>query len=294
MNTAHTFRRIALLGREGNQSIIETLTNLIQHLSILSVEVVLETSTAALLQNTTAHQVIDAEQLSNHSDLLIVVGGDGSLLNAAHIAAAQNLPVLGVNRGQLGFLTDISPENLEEIDAVIAGQYREENRFLLSGNVTYGEEVLSEGVALNDIILLRGDIVRTAHFDIAIDGTFVCSQRADGLIVATPTGSTAYALSASGPIIHPKLDALVLAPMFPHNLTSRPIVAQGNSMIEIVISKDNTTELGISYDGGQRIETLPESKITIQKYTHPLRLIHPTHYDYFDTLRTKLHWEYSL
>lgn len=290
-STKPGFQRIVLIGRQGNQQVGKTLAVLIGYLSALDIDLVLETETAKLLPNKTKLTTVARKALSEHCDLLIVVGGDGSLLNAAHTATEQKIPVLGINRGQLGFLADIHPDQFSQIHAVIQGEYQKEERFLITATVSHHDKTIAQDIALNDIVLLRGDIVRIANFDIYIDGQFVCNQRADGLIVATPTGSTAYALSGGGPILHPKLNALVIVPMFSHTLTTRPLVSEGDSVIDVLISENSTTSLGISYDGGQRIPIPVGSKISIQKHPDKLQLVHPTHYNYFDTLRNKLHWE---
>ena len=199
--------------------------------------------------------------------------------------------MLGINRGRLGFLTDISPNEFEKIETILKGNYKEEMRFLLGMKAKHDNKVIARGVAINDIVLLPGDIAKMIEFDIYVNDEFVCHQRADGLIVTTPTGSTAYALSGGGPILHPQLDAVALIPMFPHTLSSRPIVIDGDSEIKIGISRENEVSPYVSYDGQPRAPLLPEGSIYISKYQHQLRLIHPRDYNYYDTLRRKLDWE---
>jgi NAD+ kinase len=213
------------------------------------------------------------------------------LLTAARLASEKNLPVLGINRGRLGFLTDIKPDEFSEIEQIIKGYYREEKRFLLNADILSDKKVIHHQTALNDIVLLPGDVAHMIEFSIEIDGQLMCTQRADGLIVATPTGSTAYALSGGGPILHPQLDAVVLVPMFPHKLTSRPIVISGNSDIKISIDKTNETSPRLSADGEDYISLNTDHIIHIHKNKNPLTLIHPESYQYFSTLRTKLQWE---
>ncbi|OGT64547.1 MAG: hypothetical protein A3J38_09440 [Gammaproteobacteria bacterium RIFCSPHIGHO2_12_FULL_45_9] len=221
-------------------------------------------------------------------DVLIVVGGDGSLLHAARLAVDQHIPVLGINRGRLGFLTDIKPHALEAIQPILAGHYVSETRFLLE--VQHPEITLNSTIALNDVVLSPGKLAQLIEFDIWINQQFVCHQRADGLIIATPTGSTAYALSAGGPILHPTLPALVLVPMFPHTLSSRPIVVESHSEIELRISPDQTAP-SFSCDGHQRFSATPGSILRVRKKETPLTLIHPTDYNYYEVLREKLGWE---
>lgn len=285
-----SFNRVALMGREGFNGVPETLSALVDYLLFLKKEVILEKNAAHTIK---MHQlpIIPAEQLKEKIDLLIVVGGDGSLLNAAQIAVPQGLPVLGINRGRLGFLTDIPPNEFKKIENILKGNYKEEMRFLLDMKAKHNNKIIARGIALNDVVLLPGDIAKMIEFDIYINDEFVCHQRADGLIVATPTGSTAYALSGGGPILHPKLNAVALVPMFPHALSSRPIVIDGDSKIKINISNKNDVSPYVSHDGQPRVPLLPEGSIHINKYQHSLRLIHPRDYNYYDILRRKLDWE---
>lgn len=286
-----TFQRIALMGREGVEGLLETLNALKTYLLSLNHPIVIEESTAHFFKGVNNVSVVPSDQLNKHTDLLIVVGGDGSMLSASHIAVPQQLPVLGINRGRLGFLTDIHPNQLTKIQEILAGRYQEESRFLLKRTLDANSENIPTELALNDVVLLPGNVAKMIEFDVYIDQEFVCSQRADGLIVSTPTGSTAYALSGGGPILHPRLDAIVLVPMFPHTLSSRPIVVQGNSMIKIVISPNNDVIPHVSCDGLNRIDVPPGSTLHISKNDKQLRLIHPEDYNYYDTLRHKLDWE---
>ena len=288
------FKRIAIISRHESPAICETLSALIDYVHGLNVEAVLEAETARMLAKKSL-PVVPVELLSEYSELLVVVGGDGSLLQAAHIATQQNLPILGINRGRLGFLTDILPDHLDKVGEVLAGHYQEEQRFLLTSSVRChsapGNPRIIENDALNDIVLMRGDVARMLEFDIYINEQFMCNQRADGLIISTPTGSTAYALSGGGPILHPKLDAIVIVPMFPHTLTSRPIVIDGNNIIDIAISPHDETLPGLTHDGRHHVPVSPKDQINIRKKTASLRLIHPLDYNYFQTLQSKLYWE---
>lgn len=284
------FHRIALIGREGVDGVPETLQALKEYLLSLN-RIVLIEEHAAHMMNGHDLTVLSASQLKKKADLLIVVGGDGSLLNAAHIAVPQKIPVLGINRGRLGFLTDIPPNEFQKINAILEGDYKEETRFLLKMTAEYKGEIITNGIALNDVVLLPKDVAKMIEFDILINDDFVCSQRADGLIVTTPTGSTAYALSGGGAILHPQLDAIALVPMFPHTLSSRPIVVQAHSQIKINISNKNDVSPSVSNDGQYCVALTAGGSISIHKYKHPLRLIHPTDYNYYYTLRRKLDWE---
>lgn len=290
MRSKNAFRKIGLIGRTSIIGIEEPIANLLKFLLSLGCEVIVDSETATLLK-THQHKIADKHNLASQVDLIIVVGGDGSLLNAAHYAAPSNVPVLGVNRGTLGFLTDINPEQLEPIADILKGDYIEENRFMLQAQVPVtpaSEEIVS---ALNDVVLSPGEKTRMIKFEVLINNQFVYSLRADGLIIATPTGSTAYALSGGGPIIHPKVNAIVLVPMSPHTLSSRPIVVDAESKIDIIISEENPCAPHLSCDGQEQLLVEPGSKITINKSAHHLRLIHLTSYTYYETLRTKLHWK---
>lgn len=284
------FRNIGLLGRMGSVQVVETLRRLKAFLTNEGYAVVLEESTANVMPGHNA-QVASKKLLGEICDLVIVVGGDGSLLGAARALAGRNVPVLGVNRGRLGFLTDIMPTELEQqVGEVLSGKYMEESRFLLDAHVKRDGEPIGTGCGLNDIVLHPGKSTRMIGFDLYIEGQFVNSQRSDGLIVATPTGSTAYALSAGGPIMHPRLDAIVLVPMFPHTLSSRPIVVDGNSEIKIVISEHNETYPHVSCDGQTHITCAPGDSVTIVKKPHRLRLIHPINHNFYQICRDKLGW----
>jgi len=285
-----TFKTIGLIGRQRQEDISDTLLILKNFLIARKHTVFVEIDTARYLPDNNM-QVCRREDLGENCDLVIVVGGDGSLLNAARAVVDHKTPVLGINRGRLGFLTDIKPQELEtKVGAVLDGYYIEEQRFLLSTHIEYQGKKLAKDIALNDIVLMPGDVAHMIEFAIHIDKHFVCSQRADGLIVATPTGSTAYSLSGGGPILHPQLDAVALVPMFPHTLSARPIVINANSSIKIHVAANNEVSPRLSCDGQARVEVPIGATIHIEKKAEQLTLIHPQDYNYFETLRTKLHW----
>ena len=286
------FTHIVVYGRQraGTDGFAHTLNTLVDFLREKNVALSIETETAAALPNNSL-PTVSINQLNGHCDLMIVIGGDGSLLHAAHSAVEQDIPVIGINRGSLGFLTDIAPNDISaQLGDVLAGNFREESRFLLSASLENGPSQ----VALNDVVLVPGNIAQMIEFEITIDGEAVSQQRADGLIIATPTGSTAYALSGGGPIIHPALDALVLVPMFPHTLSSRPIVVAASSTIAVTIASHMKTNPSISCDGSQSIPVPAGTCFTIAKLPRALKLIHPIAYNYYETLRSKLKWETKL
>ena len=236
------------------------------------------------------HTVVDRDTLAGSCDLAIVVGGDGTLLNAARSLAECGVAVLGVNLGRLGFLVDVSPEEMpDQLDRILAGDFTEEQRTLLHMTVTRDGKVLGESAALNDVVVHKKDIARMIELDTYIDRHFLNTNRSDGLIISTPTGSTAYALSGGGPILHPRLDAITLVPICPHTLSNRPIVLHDESTIEIVIHK-GTLEATVSCDGQVNQSLEADDLITVRKHDHALRLLHPPGHDYFAVLREKLRW----
>lgn len=285
------FKRVILYARQyrANAGVTETLHRLVEFLNPL-VEAYLDEDTAASFAINLP--VLPREKMGKRGDLIVVVGGDGSLLSAARMAVTVNVPVIGINRGRLGFLTDISPQNIETaLKEVLAGDYIEERRFLLHTSIHNDKNVYFEGNALNDVVLNRGDATHLIEFDIVINQQLVSRYRADGLIISTPTGSTAYALSAGGPIMHPKLNAIVIVPMFSHSLSSRPLVIDGEEKIELKISAINESDLKISCDGHESRIVKAGQSVTIEKNKALLRLLHPKDYHYYDTLRIKLGWE---
>ena len=288
------FRNIGLIGRLGSGQVVDTVRRLKRFLLDNGHTVVLEDAVADLLPGHQL-QVCTRKMMGEICDLVIVVGGDGSLLGAARALCRFDVPVLGVNRGGLGFLTDISPDELEErVGDVLAGKYLVESRFLLDAFVCRDDEQLGSSEALNDVVLHPGKSARMIEFELRVDGQFVYSQKSDGLIVATPTGSTAYSLSAGGPIMHPKLDAVVLVPMFPHTLSSRPIVVDGNSELRVRISKQNGIYPQVSCDGQVHIACAPGDTLIIRKKPQKLRLIHPLDHNFYSICRSKLGWSSRL
>ncbi|ASQ44808.1 NAD(+) kinase [Legionella clemsonensis] len=286
------FKRVILYARQhrANQGVNESLHRLVDFLHHEKVDAYLDIDTAT-------HFDVDLPTLDRHlmgkkQDLIVVVGGDGSLLSAARMAIKVNVPVIGINRGRLGFLTDISPQNIEPyLGAVLNGKYEEEHRFLLHTSIHDGETIYFQGDALNDVVLGRGNETHLIEFDVFINQRFVSRYRSDGMILATPTGSTAYALSAGGPIMHPQLNAIVLVPMFSHSLSSRPFVVDGEVKIDLKISERNESDLRISCDGHESRLVKPGQLVSIEKNAQHLRLLHPIDYHYYDTLRIKLGWE---
>lgn len=288
---AFTFNQIGIVGTHRNPLVAETVQQLLNLLLEWGVKVMIEEESAAALGDVGKAYAMPLDTMIKACDLAIAVGGDGNLLNAARQFSVHNVPVLGINRGQLGFLTDIKPELLEaQLKPILMGEFREEKRFLIEASVKQEGVYADQGNALNDIVLFPGEVAQLIEFELFIDKQFVYSQRSDGLIISTPTGSTAYSLSAGGPLIQPHLNVLVLVPMFPHTLTSRPIVIDADSEILIQVAEHNKTHPRLSYDGQSHTALVPGAQIKIRKQARPLRLIHPFSHDYYAVLRTKLHW----
>nr|WP_010130615.1 NAD(+) kinase [Microbulbifer agarilyticus] len=285
------FQNIGLIGRKGSGSAAISLRRLMAFLEREGYSVVLEKDTANSVVGHKA-RVSSKDKLGELCDLVIVVGGDGSLLAAARALAKFSVPLLGINRGRLGFLTDITPDEIEQkVAEVLAGKYMAESRFLLDMSVTRDGKPIGKGSSLNDVVIHPGEYIRMIEFDLFIDGQFVYTQRSDGLIVSTPTGSTAYALSGGGPIMHPKLDAIVVVPLNPHTLSSRPIVVEGSSEFKIIVSGHNTTHSYVTCDGHDQVITEPGDVIRIHKKPHRLTLIHPIDHNFYETCRSKLNWQ---
>ncbi len=213
------------------------------------------------------------------------------MLNAARSLAEHDVWLLGINLGRLGFLTDISRTDIKKyLDEIFAGEYQQEERFMLRATIIRNQEEILEEKALNDVVVHKWKIARLVEYNTYVDGAFVNTQRSDGLIVSTPTGSTAYALSGGGPILHPSLNAIVLVPICPHTLSNRPIAVSGGSRVEIELDKEQDTIAQLTCDGQTTLELRPGDRIIISRKNRPIRLIHPADHDYYTTLRTKLHW----
>jgi len=289
-----SFRNIGLIGRLGSTRVVDTLKRLIRLLETRGHHVIIEDRTATVLLD---HGHVEASRrtMGQLCDLVIVVGGDGSLLGAARTLCHSGTLVLGVNRGRLGFLTDISPDELEaRVGEVLDGRYEVEERFLLDAELYREGSLVGSGDALNEVVVHPGKAVRMIEFELFIDGQFVYSQRSDGLIIATPTGSTAYSLSGGGPIMHPRLDVVTLVPMFPHTLSSRPIVIDAASEIRIHIGETNQTYPHISCDGQTRAVSKPDDVLVIRRKPQRVQLVHPLGHNFYEVLRSKLGWSNRL
>jgi NAD+ kinase len=283
------FARVGLIGKSGDRNVSATLRALAALLEQRGLDIRVDDGTADMLAQS-AHPAVPREALARECDLAIVVGGDGTLLNAARSLTDSGCAVLGVNLGRLGFLVDVSPDEMDaQIGRILDGEFIEERRTLLHAAVTRNGVAVGANTALNDVIVHKKDIARMIELDTWIDNHFLNRNRSDGLIIATPTGSTAYALSGGGPILHPNLHAITLVPICPHTLSNRPIVINHDSFIEILVH-EGALQAQISCDGQVSLGLEPGDRITIRRHEKVLRLIHPPGHDYFDILRRKLRW----
>ncbi len=289
-----SFQCVGLVGRSQHEDAAPVLNELVRLLQSRGAEILLEQRLAELLP-VAGFSACALEDIGEKADLVIVVGGDGSLLGAARTLARSDVAVLGVNRGRLGFLTDINPDDVHaQVGAVLDGEFTHEKRFLLDAKVMRDGAVVGRADALNDVVVNSGTSAQMIELELYIDDTFVYRQRADGLIVSTPTGSTAYSLSGGGPIMHPALDAVVLVPMFPHALSSRPIVVDGNSEIRIDVLSRNRIHPPVTCDGQVNMTARPGDSVVIRKKPEKLTLLHPVGHSFYASCRDKLRWSNAL
>jgi len=283
------FTTVALWGRLGERSVAEPASQVLAHLRKRGITV-LASATADAARQLTGATHVDERELAARADLVVAIGGDGTLLHAARHVAARDVPLVGINRGRLGFLTDVLPEQmLDAIDAILGGDYLAERRLMVAARLREN----SDGdalFALNDVVLQKGDTGRLVDFRTEVDGTYVNTHRGDGLIVATPTGSTAYALSCSGPIIQPNVDALVMVPICPHTLSDRPLVLPSSSTIRITLDNDGGSVAHVVCDGEPLGRMNAGDTLTISLAREAVTLLHPRDYNYYELLRSKLNW----
>ncbi|NLS14106.1 NAD(+) kinase [Vibrio sp. SM6] len=289
------FNVIAIIGKPRNQQAVQTHRDLYEWLIAMEYEVLIDDRLANTLTDVPKAHFASLVDLGQRADLAIVVGGDGNMLGAARILSRFDISVIGVNRGNLGFLTDLDPDNFHQpLQTVLDGHFIAEERFLLEAEIHRHDQVKSRNAALNEVVLHAGQVAHMIEFEVYIDNSFAFSLRADGLIVATPTGSTAYSLSGGGPILSPSLNAMSLVPMFPHTLSSRPLVVDGKRQIKLVVSPENRGTQEISCDGQVSLPVTPGDEILIFQSPNVLKLIHPQGYSYYHVLRNKLGWSSKL
>lgn len=291
MTTTPLFKTVALIGKYNSQEIGDSLDTLSKYFKSKGSKVLIEQQTAFLLDYE-GDNVASLSEIGKNSDLAVVLGGDGTMLNIARVLAVYDVPVIGVNRGHLGFLTDLSTHNMiEHFDEILAGNYYTEDRILLQTSVIREDEIVFKSVAFNDAVIDKGSVSRLIEFEMRINNQFVYSQHSDGLIISSPTGSTAYALSAGGPIVHPSLNAIIMAPICPHTLTNRPLVVNSNSVIDIMML--HCADGRVHVDGHYHFDLLAQDCVRIEPYQHNIKLLHPNTHDYYQTLRIKLNWGFN-
>lgn len=283
------FKTIALVGKYENATPEEShLTDLADFLRQRGYVVLIAHNTANLL-GIGDHATAGLIEIGERADLVIVLGGDGTILSIARALAGYTVPLLGVNQGRLGFLTDVSQDRMfDTLAEVLDGEFEEEDRLLLDTSIVRQEKTIFSACALNDVVVSKGASGRVIEFGVRIDGEFVYSQRSDGLVIATPTGSTAYALSAGGPILHPSLEAFVLVPICAHTLTARPIVVNSQAVVELELT--HADDARVHFDGQRHCDIRMGDLVRITRAPSPVRLLHPRHYSYYRTLREKLYW----
>ncbi|MEO8409699.1 MAG: NAD kinase [Propionivibrio sp.] len=288
-------RTIALIGKDGSRGIAASLLLVATNLRERGVTVLLENVTASVfealdeLHELRQWQRCDYAEIGEHADLAIVIGGDGTMLLAARHLARHSVPLVGVNQGRLGFMTDIPRSDiLASIDDLLSGKFTPDERMLLGGEVVRDGQSIASSLALNEVVVDKGAIGRLIEFELFIDGEFIYNLRSDGLIASTPTGSTAYALSANGPILHPQVSSIALVPLCPHSLTNRPILVGDRNEIEVRIV--NATDSRVHFDGQVTFDLRPGDVVRIRRSQHSICLLHPPGYSYFAMLREKLHW----
>lgn len=283
-------KTIGLIGKYGRDELGQDIRQLAEFLRDRNLSVVAESDTAKLI-NDPEIPGEKIERIGELIDLAIVIGGDGTMLYVARNLADYEVPIIGINQGRLGFLADIAPDKmLEDIGKILDGDYNSEHRFLLHAEVMRSGKIVHNAVAMNDVVINKGELARLIEFEVYLDGEFINSIRADGMIVATPTGSTAYALSAGGPILHPTLPAMAIVPVCPHTLSDRPIVVSCDSVVETVIMELGDQRSYLTLDGQASVSLQDHDHVYVRKLAHPLELIHPSDRSHYHVLRAKLHW----
>ncbi len=282
------FKTIALIGKHKNPQIVAPILSLAEYLDKHDYEVLVDHLTAAHFSSST-YQALTLEEIGQQADLAVVMGGDGTMLNIARILSSYDVPLIGINQGRLGFLTDLSSDTMfETLTEVLEGQYTTERRMLLSAEVERDGVKVYSALAFNDVVLYRGMSSRMIEFQVAINNEFVNRLRADGIVMTTPTGSTAYALSSGGPILHPSLDLIALVPVCPHTLSNRPIVVGPDACIETHLI--SASDVRLHCDSHSYFDLEQTDKVLVKRFAKTVRLLHSANHSYYRMLREKLGW----
>ena len=288
MQPAHTFRNIGIISRPRRSNLSEVVPPLLPWLAERGIHVAYDQETASSLADPSEGR--SREQVAAASDLLLVLGGDGTLLAAARVAAPRGIPILPINMGSLGFLTSFMLEELyPALEDILAGRLTISERVMLHAELQRGDKILDKQTVLNEVVINKGALARMIELELNIDKHFVCRYRADGLIVASPTGSTAYSLSAGGPIVHPSVESFIITPICPHTLSDRPVVVGDTSIIEVKLSA-GTESVFLTLDGQKGIPLQATDRVRVSRAQQLLKLIQTPNKSYFEILRNKLKW----
>ena len=286
------FKNIAIVARLQTPGIAEPLMHLANLLQQQGKKVLIEEEVAQE-QGLTGYATVLRDEIGLYADLTIVIGGDGTMLSIARLLAPYQVPIIGVNQGRLGFITDISMPDMEPVILrILEGEFVPEERMLLQASVYREEAILYQSLAFNDVVLSRGAMGSMIEFEVFIDSLFVYSQRSDGLIISTPTGSTAYSLAAGGPILHPTVSAMTIVPVCPQFLNNRPIAINDTCRVEFLITRGQDAR--VFFDNQSHVDLHERDKVAVSRYQHTLTILHPIGYSYYDVLRNKLHWGQKL
>lgn len=286
---AKRFETIALIGKYQSPDVAEAVLHIASFLRDNGHAILIEQGTASSIGVAGGFPVTSYDGIGAVADLAVVLGGDGTMLNTARRLAEHEVPLVGVNQGRVGFLTDISRDDaIVRLSEMLEGRYSEEIRFMLSAEILRAGQRVHQTLAFNDVVVNKGELGRMIEFDVSIDDDFVYTQRSDGMIVTTPTGSTAYALSANGPILHPSIGAIALVPLCPHALTARPVTLPDTCRIDIKLLAPHDAR--VHFDGQTSFDARAGDCVRITRSPHAIRLLHPENYSYFAMLREKLHW----
>ena len=287
---AFPVRTCALVGKLSDPRVAESASALLEQLRARRVEVLLSAEEPGPGAGSGVSRVPE-EDFARRSDLVIAIGGDGTLLYAARLVARHGVPLLGINRGRLGFLTDVLPQDIGQcLDAALAGGLQADERPLLSAVICSADGSRRDALALNDVVLHKLSTGRMVDFEMRVNGSYLNTHAGDGIIIASATGSTAYALSCGGPIVEPQLDVLVLAPICPHTMSDRPIVVSARSLIEAELLRRSDSRAEVTCDGIELGEIAPGDRLEVRSAAERVTLLHPPGYDYYRLLRSKLHW----
>lgn len=282
------FETVALIGKYMNPESREQILTLARFLAERQIGIFIEEKTAQHCE-IQGYTTVHINAIGAYADLAVVLGGDGTMLSVARALVDYQIPLVGINRGHFGFLTDLSTDSmLEEMGKILSGEFNTERRILLNASILRDGEVVSQGRAFNDVVVNKSGVARLIELEVNIDGQFVHRQRSDGLIVTTPTGTTAYSLSAGGPILHPTLDAIALVPICPHTLSNRPIAINSASRVEICLI--HAVDAQINFDGQMQMSLQQGDKVVVQRAEKMVSLLHPLGHSHYNMLREKLHW----